>query len=348
MRILIANSCLGFRSGSEVHTRDLALALRRRGHDCAVYVGLLREDDDVRGLRAAGVEVTDRLDSLRLRPEIIHGHHWAETVLACARFPETPALQVCHDARSGRDRPASKALVQRWAAVDDFCRERYAKETGLSPAEIASLPNAVDLGEFPQRAGERAPGPLRAVLFHSHRHTDGLAGLVGEACRAEGVALEIVGPGEGGFVSHPGEHLRRADIVLGKARCALEAMASGAHAILLSPKGLGPAITADNFDALRRRNFGQSLLTAPLRTETLRERLRAFDPDLTAEIAALTRERCDTAALGETAERLHREVACLTVRRAPWTCRWAVIQALTWRGVRRWKFRRSMFRRVGG
>ena len=59
MRVLLANGRLGFRSGSEVHTRDLALALRGRGHDVSVFVGVLREDDDVRTLRSAGVLVTD-------------------------------------------------------------------------------------------------------------------------------------------------------------------------------------------------------------------------------------------------------------------------------------------------
>ena len=171
MRVLLANGRLGFRSGSEVHTRDLALALHGRGHDVSVFVGVLREDDDVRTLRSAGVLVTDDLDALSAIPDVIQGHQLPETTLACLRFPRSPALQVCHDATNGRDAAGPSWMIQRRAAVDDYCRERVHRETGTPLSEIDVLFNPIDLSYFKERGLPPGTPPVKAVLFHGSKET---------------------------------------------------------------------------------------------------------------------------------------------------------------------------------
>ena len=260
MRVLLANGRLGFRSGSEVHTRDLALALHGRGHDVSVFVGVLREDDDVRTLRSAGVLVTDDLDALSAIPDVIQGHQLPETTLACLRFPRSPALQVCHDATNGRDAAGPSWMIQRRAAVDDYCRERVHRETGTPLSEIDVLFNPIDLSYFKERGLPPGTPPVKAVLFHGSKETGPVVETVAKACRRAGISLDVLGPGTGLFATDPASILSRYDLVFGKARCALEAMASGAHVILMGPQGLGPRPDLTNFEALLRRIFGLSRL----------------------------------------------------------------------------------------
>lgn len=306
LRILIATHRLGWRSGSETHTRDLVAGLVARGHSCAVYVPELREDGDVRGLRATGVVVTDRLRDIPWNPDIIHGHHRWETIRACVRFPRAAAIQVCHDATNRRDLPAPSAFVSRHCGVDDFCRERVARDSGLPIAAIGFLPNAVDLETFPARRAPPACPPRRALIFHSGSDPADGFGPVAAACRDLGIEVERIGPGR--FSQSPGDILGSFDLVFGKARCALEAMACGCHVILAGHLGVGPSVTAVNFAELRRRNFGRSLLRAPLTADILAERIRALDENITREVHRLARENCGVDSLAQAAEALYQGV----------------------------------------
>ncbi|MGA0133096.1 MAG: glycosyltransferase [Opitutales bacterium] len=302
MRVLLANGRLGFRSGSEVHTRDLALALRKRGHDVAIFVGVLRDDDDVRTLRDAGVLVTDDLETLAATPDVIQGHQLPETTLACLRFPRAPALQVCHDATNARDAAGGNWMIQRRAAVDDYCRERVRRETGTPLEEIDVLFNPIDLASFARRGRPPATPPLSAALFHSSKETGAMMETVARACRRAGISLDVLGPGAGRFVTDPAASLPRYDLIFGKARCALEAMASGAHVILVGPHGLGPRPDKANFERLLRRNFGRSLLTEPLDENCIVRRIRELSQSDSGELTELVRSRCDSARLAEMME----------------------------------------------
>jgi len=309
LRILIATHRMGWRSGSEVHSRDLALGLRKRGHDCAIYTPKLAEDGDVRSLRRAGVSVTDRIARLPWKPDVIHGHHRWETIRACIAFPAAPALQVCHDATNRRDRAAGDDMVQLHCAVDDYCKERVARETGRPADSIPLLLNAVDLSVFPCREAPPATPPRQAVVFHSQADGSADFGPAEAACRRLGIALTRVGRGAGRFSETPADTLAQADLVFAKARCALEAMAAGCHVILLGEQGMGPAIRPDNFDTLRRRNFGRSLLAGPVTDKAVIDRILALDRAAAAEVTQLARAHCDIDSLAATAESLHLKIA---------------------------------------
>jgi hypothetical protein len=334
MRLLLANGRMGFRSGSEVHTRDLALALRNRGHEVAVFAGILREDIDVRTLRSAGVIVTDDLTRLTAEPDVIQGHQLPETTLACRRFPRSPCLQVCHDATNGRDAAGPGWMVQRRAAVDDYCRERLRREIGMPPEGIHVLFNPIDGDYVREREGPPRTPPRTAVLFHSSKETRQLVGLVENVCRRAGISLDVLGPGTGRFEADPGAVLGRYDLVFGKARCALEAMASGAHVILVGPQGLGPRPTKADFFRLRSRNFGRSLLTGPLDEKTLLEQVLTLDQANSAELTRLVRDTCGSPKLAEVMENIYGEVALMPVDRRGWRMRlfglWAGLR-LSWR-----------------
>ena len=92
LRVLITNSSLGPRTGSELYVRDLALALLRRDHTPIVYSTELGEVASE--LRDKTVAVVDQLDALAVAPDVIHGHHHHDTMTALLRFPDVPAIST--------------------------------------------------------------------------------------------------------------------------------------------------------------------------------------------------------------------------------------------------------------
>src|SRR5262245_26794843 len=101
--ILITNVQLTAQTGTEVVVRDLALGLARRGHAVAVYSPRL----GVPGhhLAEQAIAVVSDLDDVPFAPDVIHGHHHTPTIDALERFPEVPAIWVCHDRLQYEDIP---------------------------------------------------------------------------------------------------------------------------------------------------------------------------------------------------------------------------------------------------
>lgn len=94
MRVLITNARLENYAGTEVTVRDLALEMQRQGREPLVYSPVLGAV--AKEIRNSGIEVTDQLSNLAKPPDIIHGHHHPQVIEALSRFPQVPAVFVCH------------------------------------------------------------------------------------------------------------------------------------------------------------------------------------------------------------------------------------------------------------
>jgi hypothetical protein len=80
LSVLFTNNALNVRQGSETYVRDVALELLRRGDHPVVFslvLGAMADD-----LRRATVPVIDDLSRLAAAPDVIHGHHHLETLIA--------------------------------------------------------------------------------------------------------------------------------------------------------------------------------------------------------------------------------------------------------------------------
>ena len=284
LRVLITNLSLSGRTGTETYTRDLALALRAFGHEPHVYsprLGKLAEE-----LRREGVSVWDNLSAVP-KPDIIHGHHSVPSTLAVLRFPGTPAVFVCHDAKAWHDEAPRLSAIQAYVAVDYLCRDRL-KADGIPEHRISVIGNAVDLDRFPRR-GPLPPRPNRALLFSNYANEQTHLPAVRHACTQAGVELDVRGYGVGNVCEHPEALLGQYDIVFAKARCAMEAMACGAAVILCGAEGAGELVTGARFHALREYNFGRHVLQRPLAAEYLLGQIRGYDPVAAAEVTELAR-----------------------------------------------------------
>jgi hypothetical protein len=236
-----------------MYIRDVALALLRRGHRPTAFSLVLGGTADE--LRRATVPVVDDLARLGSPPDVIHGHHHLETLIAALTFPQTPVVHFCHGWVPWEEMPLRHPSVAQYIAVDEVCLDRLVREEGIAPDRVEVLHNFVDLDRFGPRA-TLPPTPRRALVYSNHATADGYTRMIGAACAARGIALEIVGRSYGNLTDTPETLLQDYDLVFAKGRAALEALTVGCAVILADAAGSGPLVTPANFDRLRSRNFG--------------------------------------------------------------------------------------------
>lgn len=273
-RVLIATHSATSVSGTDLYTRDLALALLRRGWQPVVYttcLGSIAEE-----LRQATIPVTSDINAVAAAPDVIHGHHHLETLTALTRFPGVPALFVCHDGLTWHSTPPRTPRIDAYVAVDRNCRDRMMLQHGIPESAIRILPNSVDMERF-RRRGALPPRPRRALVFSNAASTDSFAATIEAACSQRGIALDVIGRAAGNATDHPEEILGRYDLVFGKARCALEATATGTAVIVCDADGLAGLITSRDLDAMRQLNFGARLLQRPITQETIGAEIDRYD-----------------------------------------------------------------------
>ena len=288
LRILITNVGIANRTGTEIVTMDLVSRLARLGHLPMIWAPRLEFVVAAR-LVAKGVPVVSRLDDLPCVPDIIHGHHHLETVEALRHFPSVPAIFVCHSGYWWHDAPPRHPRIRRYVAVDEYCRERLAGMPWIGDRRIEVILNAVDLDRhqprppLPQR-------PRRALVFSNYAGPQTHAEPIWEACRRMGIESETVGSGAGNASAAPEQVLPGYDLVFAKARCALEAMATGCAVILCDTSGLGTMVTAANVRELRRWNFGFRVLQRPLLPELIAGEMQHYDSTDAAVVSNYIRE----------------------------------------------------------
>lgn len=282
LRVLITNLMLGSRTGTELYVRELAIALLEQGHVPVIYstqLGPLAEE-----LRQKTIPVVDDLDAISTTPDIIHGQHNLATMTALLRFPATPAIYLFHDNVSWEDIPPRFPRIMRYVPVDETCRDRLVYEYAIPEFRVRMISNSVDLEKFKPRSPlpER---PQRALIFGNYE--GGHLAAVQEACKRAGIALDVVGAHAGNVSEHPETLLGNYEIVFARGRCALEALAVGTAVIICGQQGIGPLVTNNELDSLRRLNFGHRALQNPLEPDAVERELARYD----AADAALVSER---------------------------------------------------------
>ena len=285
--VLITNITLKTRTGTETVVRDLSLGLREAGHYPMVYSPEL--GDIAHEIAAAGIPVTDDLRGLPHKPDIIHGHHRFETIQALAHFPGACGIFVCHDRLSWHDAPPVYPRILRYVAVDLNCRERLSETGRISDDRTRVIYNWADTKRF----SSRSPLPVlprRAAVFSNYAGTNTHLQPVQKACDELNIPLDVIGSGSGNAVARPEAIICDYDLVFAKARCAIEAMASGAAVVLCDTRGLGPMVTSETVGELRPWNFGMRCLKFPLDPARIVQEIRRYDPDDAGAVSTYIRK----------------------------------------------------------
>jgi glycosyltransferase involved in cell wall biosynthesis len=284
VRILITNNALASPGGTETYVRDVASALRRRGHRPVAYSSVLGAM--AREIGGAGVEVAASLAEVD-PPDVIHGHHHFDTLAALLHFPGVPALSFCHGFQAWEETPLRFPRVRRWVAVDDTCLERVLA-AGVDPARTVVVRNFVDLERFPPRPAPLPGRPRRGLVFSNYPGPQ--LAEIAEACRRTALALDFAGRAADREIERPEAVLAGYDLVFAKGRSAFEAMASGAAVVVCDAAGLGGLVTPERFDEMWRRNFGFRLMTRPAEAEAIAKEILGYDARAAAEVSRRLRE----------------------------------------------------------
>lgn len=287
LRILITNWTLAGRHGSVMYVRDLAASLFRRGQLPMVYAPDTGEV--ARELQGRTIPVADSLAKIAAAPDIIIGNTQPDLMAAMLRFPGVPGLFICHQWDTWLTLPPRFPRIRRYIAVDETCRDWLTCRNGIPEDRVRLIYNAVDLDRFVPRdpLPER---PRRAAVFSNY--IDNATGLaaIREACRRMGIELDVLGRAAGTPDVKPEDVLGRYDLVFGKARCALEAMAVGCAVVLCDYGRLGGIVTSQNWADLRRMNFGRRAIRHKLDAEHLLAEIAQYSARDAREVMRNIRE----------------------------------------------------------
>ena len=241
-------------------------------------------------VRAQGLPVFTDIREVKPIPDIIHGQHHAETLTALLRFPDTPAIFVCHDATAWHDDPLLFPRVLRYVAVDHRCVKRFEANGKIPRKNIRILFNAVDLSRFKPRSPLPVK-PRRAAIFSNYASKRTHASAVMKACQSLGIALDVIGKASNTVTAKPEEVLPAYDLVFAKAMCALESMAIGSAVVLCDFAGLGAMVNCANFSEFRKLNFGAGTLVRPLDPQLIAAEIQNYDAQEAKLVSELARKQ---------------------------------------------------------
>jgi hypothetical protein len=272
MRVLITNIVLDGRSGTETVTRDIALELRRIGHDPIVYSPRLGEI--AKEIRDRGIVVTDDITTISDPIDVIHGHHLHTTATAIARFPHAPAIFVCHDFTAWHDQPPKLPSIRHYVAIGPTAADRLRNSAGVNASNLSIIPNGVDLARFTP-GKELSPNPQKAIAFCNIGSRQ-FAAVISEACERRHIRVDLVGRGVDNVVDCPEDLLSDCDLVFASGRSAREALACQRAVICCDGRGLSGMISSKNFGGLQQ-DFGLRGLRKKLSPDALVNEIDRYD-----------------------------------------------------------------------
>jgi hypothetical protein len=181
------------------------------------------------------------------------------------------------------------------------------KEHQIPRDEIRLILNGVDFERFPRR-GPLPASPRRALVFSNYADAS-FVKRVAKACRRTGLTLDAVGIGVGKPVGNPGSVLAEFDIVLAKAKCALEAAAVGAAVVVCDRlMGLGELVTSANVARHRQMHFVPLDGSRELSAGALSAQIRGYDASDAHNVTNWIREQASIETTVDRVVALYEEV----------------------------------------
>ena len=190
------------------------------------------------------------------------------------RYPGAPQVLVAHSELHDVQLPAMVAGVPTAVVV---MSERVARRIEALDADypVVRLRQPVDTERLVPLGSPRER-PRRALLL-SHYQQDQHRRVLEEAWEPLGIELRIAGV-RGTTVLDPFAEIADADIVVGKGRAILDAMACGRPAYLYDDFGTDGWVTADAHPAMEADGFAGQAQPRMADRELLRRDLDAYDP----------------------------------------------------------------------
>ena len=268
---------------------ELAIELHNRGHHVEIFT--LSMGDLAKSLIEYGIHVSINLKELKKKPDCIHAHHNIVTLKAAHFFKKTPIVYFIHDRTHFLDYPFRHANILQYVAVDYNCKERY-QENGFKNDDIEIIYNWANLSRFIQRKTISAI-PRKALAFSNYMSQTNIFPSIKEACLSQGIEIDLIGSGNGNATTTPENILGQYDIIFGKAKAAIEAMATGAAVIICDFRGLAEIVTPENMLHYRKYNFGMKLMTNKIQTDLIVREIKKYDAENILKVSNFIRKEAD-------------------------------------------------------
>lgn len=272
MEIVLANEWLEVRGGTEIYTLTLADHLQRLGH--AVTIHALRQGPLAGEAREAGLRVARDESELPARCDAAVVQDSVVAYELAARWREAPRLFVAHSELGLQLPPPPRGAVAGVVVMHDRMRRRV--EAMRLGAPVIRLRQPVDTERFSPRR-PLSPRPRRALLLGNYLRGPRRDLLVAELERA-GIEWRAIGRFGEGIAGGVERAMDEADIVIGKARVIVEAMAAGRAAYVYDWNGCDGWVTPERYELLESDNFGGQAEATAVSAERIRADLAAYDP----------------------------------------------------------------------
>ncbi|MBJ7355514.1 MAG: hypothetical protein JHC98_11880 [Thermoleophilaceae bacterium] len=277
MRIVHATHSLDGSTGVQSYLLTVADEMQRTGHEVWLFsteLGSAAEYGEALGLRVLGdsAELPDDLDFA-----VVHSGV-ASHELAAGK-PALPQVSVAHG--SYFDSYTPPQIDGAVACVVTLWPQTATRMQGLATnIPVVTLSQPVDRTRFRDRApiGQRA----RRALILSNYLDGERRERIERACALAGLELEHVGATGSGQTSRAEDAINRADIVIGKGRAVVEALACGRAVYIYDMWGSDGWVTPETYDQLAYTGFGGVSTTREPTAEEIAEDFARYDPALGA------------------------------------------------------------------
>lgn len=251
MRIAHATHSLDGSTGVQTYLVTIADEMQRTGHEVWLYareLGIAAKYAESLGLQVVGDadELPEELD-FAVPHSAVASHE-----LAAAR-PSAPQLFIAHGTFFDSYTPpqidgAVACVVTLWGQA---AKRMKSLATNIP---VVTLRQPVDRTRFRDRA-PIADTPRRALILSNYLDGERRERLE-RACELAGLEWEHIGATGAGQSTRPEDAINRADIVFGKGRVAVEAMACGRAVYLFDMWGSDGWLTPENYDEYSFVGFG--------------------------------------------------------------------------------------------
>ncbi len=274
MRLVVGVYSFSQPGGTETSVLTVAQALQRLGHEVVVAAEELGPMADHAERLAVPIartpwELPESCDAVIANDAVI-------TELLAGRYPGTRLIFLNHSAIFDHQLPSLADGVVSAVVVPS---ERFGARVRAMPlaVPVVRLRQPIDTDRFVP-GGDLPPRPRRALVLSNYLRAARRDALVG-AWTDQGVEFTFVGAfGESQL--DPVAAIQATDIVVGKARAALEGMACGRAVYVFDEFGGDGWVTPEVYAAFEDDGFSGRSSGMPLDRARLRADLAAYDPDM--------------------------------------------------------------------
>jgi hypothetical protein len=273
MRIVVGTRALVGPGGTETSVTTVAWELERLGHEVTVtaeMLGPLADDARRRGMRI------EDPDDLPEGCDAVLAHDATMAAVLAARYPDARLVFVAHSEFFDPQLP-----VQIPDVVDAVvaCSDRLAARMRALALEvpIVRLREPIATDRFASTA-ELPLRPRRALILSNYLHGAQRNALF-DAWGPSGIEFAQVGAASSTMLD-PRPAIEDADIVVAKARAALEAMCLGRAVYLYDQFGGDGWVTPDAYPALEADNFAGQATPRPRTASDLASDLADYRPEM--------------------------------------------------------------------